>query len=102
MLRAPMPGMGYGVLIANRYAPMMYEQLSSTGSAIPPFASPHDNAVHPRPGGENKLSLEELAASSHQTRADWMAEMIVYWLIDLAKQYEGVTPSLVQHYVWAN
>ncbi len=86
------------------YAPLMYEDpqpSSGTGaddremSAVPSLEVPRPHPSE-HSDGEQKATLDELAASSRQTPAAWMAEMIVYWLLDLSKQYAGVTPSIVQ------
>ncbi len=87
---------------ASRPAPLMYGGAPSLDDessqhpdalAVPPLGVPQ--SALPREGGPN-VSIEELAAASSQRPADWMAEMIVYWLLDLAKQYTGVTPAVVQ------
>ncbi len=44
---------------------------------------------------DTKLSIEAMASTSQQAPAEWVAEMMVYWLLDLAAQYEGMTPDLV-------
>ena len=46
--------------------------------------------------GASKPTINEVAGVSQQTPAEWVAEMMVYWLLDLRNQYEGVTPHLVQ------
>jgi hypothetical protein len=90
---------------ASRPTPLMYggappldnEAASHTDAlAVPALHVPRDHAVASRQAGGPDVSIEELAAASGQRPADWMAEMIVYWLLDLAKQYSGITPALVQ------
>jgi hypothetical protein len=46
--------------------------------------------------GARKPTIDEVAGASQQTPVEWVAEMMVYWLLDLRNQYEGVTPDLVQ------
>jgi hypothetical protein len=48
------------------------------------------------PVGTRQPTIAEVAAASQQTPAEWVAEMMVYWLLDLRNQYEGVTHELVQ------
>lgn len=48
------------------------------------------------PGCEAKLTIEAMASTSQQAPAEWITEMMVYWLLDLAAQYEGMTPDLVR------
>ncbi len=43
-----------------------------------------------------KLTIEAMASTSEQAPAEWVAEMMVYWLLDLAAQYDGMTPALVR------
>jgi len=43
-----------------------------------------------------KLTIEAMALTSQQTSTEWVTEMMVYWLLDLATQYEGMTPDLVR------
>ncbi|ETX05035.1 MAG: hypothetical protein ETSY2_25345 [Candidatus Entotheonella gemina] len=45
---------------------------------------------------ETKVTIEAMASSSQQGPAEWVTEMMVYWLLDLAAQYEGMTPDLVR------
>ncbi len=80
---------------AAPYVPAMYEPLPSGSLAVPPLEVPQSDSVAPRQEGDPKPRIEEMAAVSHQTPADWMAEMIAYWLLDVARQYEGVTPIMV-------
>jgi len=47
------------------------------------------------PGRESRLTIEAMASTSQQAPAEWVTEMMVYWLLDLAAQYDGVTPDLV-------
>ena len=63
---------------------------------VRPFGVSQNDVAALRQEGESKVSIAQLAAASSQRPADWMAEMIVYWLLDLAKQYTGVTPAVVQ------
>jgi hypothetical protein len=37
-----------------------------------------------------------MASISQQAPVEWVAEMMVYWLLDLAAQYDGMTPDLVR------
>jgi hypothetical protein len=87
----------------SHFSPVMYALPPSGGSAesaedvaVPPLAVPQPEAVASRQDGTVKLSLDEMAAVSHQTPADWLAEMIAHWLLDVAHQYDGMTPILVQ------
>lgn len=43
-----------------------------------------------------KVTIEAMASSSQQAPEEWVTEMMVYWLLDLAAQYEGMTPALVR------
>ncbi len=43
-----------------------------------------------------KVSIEDIAAASQQTSAEWVAEMMVYWLLDLTEQYDGIIHTIVQ------
>ena len=52
--------------------------------AVPPLDVPPPEAVDGQ-DGQHKATLDDLAAASRQTPAAWMAEMIVYWLLDLSK-----------------
>jgi len=45
---------------------------------------------------ESKLSIAAMASTTQQAPAEWVAEMMVYWLLDLAAQYDGMTPDLVR------
>ena len=83
----------------------MYEEAPPTGidaldqpgtRRVPALEVPRYEAAASRPEGAPKVSIAELAAASSQQPAEWMAEMIVYWLLDLDKQYAGVTPTVVQ------
>jgi hypothetical protein len=47
-------------------------------------------------GRDGKLTIEVMASTSQQAPAEWMTEMMVYWLLDLAAQYDGVTPDLIR------
>ncbi len=49
-----------------------------------------------RRAGEPKPTLEALAAPRHQQPADWVAERIADWLLDLAEVYDGVTEAVVR------
>lgn len=59
--------------------------------ATPP--TPNASATSER---KAKLSIAALASTSQQAPAEWVTEMMVYWLLDLAAQYEGMTPDLVR------
>jgi hypothetical protein len=50
----------------------------------------------PAQAGARKPTIDEVAGASQQTPVEWVAEMMVYWLLDLRNQYDGVTPDLVQ------
>ena len=45
---------------------------------------------------DTKLTIAAMASTSQQAPAEWVAEMMVYWLLDLAAQYDGMTPALVR------
>lgn len=47
-------------------------------------------------GHDGRLTIEAMASTSQQAPAEWMTEMMVYWLLDLAAQYDGVTPDLIR------
>ncbi len=65
-----------------------------TQAAMPRATSPISPGV--APASEAKLTIEAMAATSQQAPAEWVAEMMVYWLLDLGTQYEGMTPELVR------
>ena len=99
---AAVPSHGDG---ASRPAPLMYGRDHTSeheashhpdALTVPSLAVPQSAADPSHQEGETKVSIEALAAASSQRPAEWMAEMIVYWLLDLAKQYSGVTPAIVQ------
>jgi hypothetical protein len=79
-----------------RVAPAMYEPLQPTENiVVPRFGVPRSETAAGAGDGPN-ATIEDLAAVSRQTPADWMAEMIAYWLLDVAKQYDGVTSTVVK------
>jgi hypothetical protein len=45
---------------------------------------------------DTKLTIAAMASTSQQAPAEWIAEMMVYWLLDLAAQYDGMTPALIR------
>ncbi|MGQ4807809.1 hypothetical protein NKDENANG_01169 [Candidatus Entotheonellaceae bacterium PAL068K] len=49
-----------------------------------------------RPQQDKKSRLEEMAAASRQTPAEWMADLLPHWLLDIGNQYNGVTLAIVQ------
>lgn len=59
-------------------------------------AAPLAPEARPTPVPEARLSIDAMAAISQQAPAEWVAEMMVYWLLDLAAQYHGMTPDLVR------
>lgn len=89
---------------ASRPAPMMYGAESPVASDgleppyldAPPFEVPRDPGAMTRRAGEPKPTLEALAAPRHQQPADWVAERIADWLLDLAEVYDGVTEAVVR------
>ncbi|PON13693.1 hypothetical protein C2W62_33025 [Candidatus Entotheonella serta] len=71
---------------------------TSTDLPTPDSREPDRNATSPRNAElmpDAKLSIEAMASTSQQAPAEWVTEMMVYWLLDLGAQYEGVTPELV-------
>jgi hypothetical protein len=71
-----------------------------TGVPAPVLTGPTAVSQAPRagaaPGRESKVTIEAMASTSQQAPAEWVTEMMVYWLLDLAVQYDGVTPDLVR------
>ena len=57
-------------------------------------ASPQPLQVQPHQ--PKKQTVEEVAAASGQTPAEWMAELLAYWLLDLENTYDGITLAMVQ------
>ena len=45
---------------------------------------------------DGKLSIAAMASTTQQAPAEWVAEMMVYWLLDMASQYDGMTPDIVR------
>lgn len=89
---------------ATRAAPMMFagdpsaanDGREHTQLDVPPFEVPRDPGAATRRAGDPKPTLEALAAPRRQQPADWVAERIADWLLDLAEAYEGVTESVVR------
>jgi hypothetical protein len=50
----------------------------------------------PAPMPDGKLSIAAMASTTQQAPAEWVAEMMVYWLLDMAAQYDGMTPDIVR------
>lgn len=67
---------------------------------IPAVSLAPDASATPAPEAnlmpDATLTIEAMASTSQQAPAEWVAEMMVYWLLDLAAQYEGMTPDLVR------
>ncbi len=87
----------------SRPAPMMYgtAPMDADGLAhqpvdVPPFDVPRDVEATTRRAGDPKPTLDTLAAPRRQQPADWVAERIADWLLDLSEVYDGVTASVVR------
>ena len=65
-----------------------------TTHSPPATASPQPLQVQPHQ--PKKQTVEEVAAASGQTPAEWMAELLAYWLLDLENTYDGITLAMVQ------
>jgi hypothetical protein len=66
-----------------------------TGVETKPPSIPRTPAAGAPPERQAKLTIEAMASTSQQAPAEWVTDMIVYWLLDLAAQYEGMTSELV-------
>ena len=71
------PSAGHAPAAGGRGAPAMY-------------------AAQQTPAPGDKLSIAAMASTSQQAPAEWVTEMMVYWLLDLAAQYDGMTPDIVR------
>lgn len=95
---------------SDGYTPDTYSEMtgerSSTGADGLMITPPESTTAGPmgdggetagvRPSHGGEVSIAELAAASQQTPAEWVAEMMAYWLLDLSHQYKGVTEEIVQ------
>ncbi len=97
----PAPPDGVG---ASRPAPMMFggeapmghDGLEHTHLNVPPLEVPPDPEAMTRQPGAPKPTLDALAAPKQQQPADWVAERIADWLLELAEVYDGVTDAVVR------
>jgi hypothetical protein len=77
---------------AHAPAPVVARIPAASQAADAGVTPEHDTQLTP----DAKLTIEAMASTSQQTPAEWVTEMMVYWLLDLAAQYEGMTADLVR------
>ncbi len=49
-----------------------------------------------QPGLSEKSTIDVIAAASQQTPAEWVGEMMAYWLSDLQNRYDGITSNIIR------
>jgi hypothetical protein len=49
-----------------------------------------------QPSLSEKSTIDVIAAASRQTPAEWVGEMMAYWLSDLQNRYDGITSNIIR------
>lgn len=82
------------------HAPVPDQVPSQVSSDLPAASPALDGVVSPQRDAtlrpDAKLTIDAMASTSQQAPVEWVTEMMVYWLLDLAAQYDGMTPDLVR------